>query len=174
VSEKGKLKAFTACALDGKYDYLVAATSLVKAAKLMGTSSRTLRNYGLSEETEGDDYNTAMAEPGLVWRRLSGVTQLLGKQVYTWEPKGRRKPKPPVRVKWIVAMSTQSRHEDVWEIDWYEWHGMSGKEREETLDEMMQAEISNHVDAGWAVQDDSEYWRDYESPCFQEGEPYCP
>jgi hypothetical protein len=61
-----KMKVF-AVNLDGTHKLLVAARNQKEAAKLFKTSVGSLRAYG-SETGNKHDCETALIEPGLVWK----------------------------------------------------------------------------------------------------------
>lgn len=53
---------------------------------------------------------------------------------------------------WINTGFANANHAGQWEFDREEWIEMTERERDKMLDEMMQDELANHIDAGYGVQ----------------------
>ena len=149
-----KLKVYATGVLDGTYSYAAAAPTKAAFAKLIHTTLHALQQQGCCEVASGTQVHTmAMAEPGLVWRHKEDHTRDTLWEPYTVGPLPK---KPPIRIAWNVGRSGKTTERGTWTIDWYEWHGMTDTERADELDQYMQDEISNYVDAGYHVLSDTD------------------
>lgn len=55
-----------------------------------------------------------------------------------------------IRVPWQISMSINGcNRSGEWEIDDEDWDGQTEEQRTAMLDEMMQTEMGNHIDAGY-------------------------
>ncbi|WP_293000039.1 hypothetical protein [Nevskia sp.] len=61
------------CNLDGRHRGIVAATSQVVAAKLLGLTLSHLRTYGC-ETGNKEEVELAMREPGIAWQCVDRVS----------------------------------------------------------------------------------------------------
>ena len=135
-----KLKVYCIGHADGTHDYLTAATSMKVAAQRMGCALSYLAANGRSVSASEAVYAVAMLAPDKVWKRESVRIGAI------FEVEGGTHDGPPVVVEWNV-----NNHCGTWEIDRAEWLQMTEHQRTELLNQFMQDEIGNHVDAGYAV-----------------------
>lgn len=55
-----------------------------------------------------------------------------------------------VRIPWAISIGlANAKREGEWEVDSVEWSGMTPSQQTEYLDEALQDEISNYLDAGY-------------------------
>jgi hypothetical protein len=142
-----KLKVYIAPDIDGTNTLIVATETQAAACKKFGVSADYWKRYG--GHVLNGDYEIcpiAMAMPGLVWssnRDKASFTPQRGQPL----PE-----KPPVKVRWTIETGLCGcDHTDTWEFNWYEWHGMTDNQRTAMLDEMLQDEIGNYINAGYTV-----------------------
>lgn len=124
------MKVYVGAALDGRSDFLVAATSWEDAAKRLRSAVGYLKRHGRVLETGTTEFKVAMLARGVVWTRKSS------EWAAKWVVKDGTHGLPPVRVLWVVG---EERGE--WVFDRAEWVQMGDDERKTRCDTLLVAEM---------------------------------